>query len=416
MKPSFKQTEVGAIPEDWDVKSLEQVCDPQHPICYGIVQVRAHSDNGIPVLAIKNLNGDYSSNIHRCTPLVEQPYIRSRVCSGDILISIKGTIGRIGLVPSNFKGNISRDLARLRLTTQNVPLFWHQMLQSDWAQRRLQTATVGTTRMELSIAPLKKVLMPQPPFDNQHNIAEALGDADALIESLERLIAKKRDVKQGAMQELLTARRRLPGFTGKWATKTLGEIGDISGSGVDKKCRPNEIPVRLVNYMDAARRDFIYNQDLNHWVTATPAQARRCAVQKGDIFFTPSSETREGIGLAAVAMEDIPNATYSYHIVRLRLRADWDLRFRTYAFKTRDFMSQTETYCDGCGTRYVLSQAKFRKLTISVPADKAEQTAIAAVLSDMDAELAALEAKLSKARAIKQGMMQELLTGRIRLK
>ena len=113
-------------------------------------------------------------------------------------------------------------------------------------------------------------------------------------------------------------------------------------------------------------------------------------------------------------MEDVPNAAYSYHVVRLRLKEDWDLLFRTYAFKTREFLGQAETLCDGSGTRYVISLSKFRNITIGVPEPK-EQAAIADVLWAMDKEIALLEARLSKARQIKQGMMQELLTGRIRL-
>jgi type I restriction enzyme S subunit len=102
-------------------------------------------------------------------------------------------------------------------------------------------------------------------------------------------------------------------------------------------------------------------------VTAQPPQAKRCAVQKGDVFFTPTSETRDDIGLSAVAMEDIPDAAYSYHVARLRLREPWDLCFRTYAFKTRAFLDQAETFCDGNGTRYVISQGKFRSMIVQVP-------------------------------------------------
>ena len=211
-----------------------------------------------------------------------------------------------------------------------------------------------------------------------------------------------------------TGQTRLPGFHGEWDVKRLGDIGDICGSGVDKKSRPDEVPVRLVNYMDVYRRSFIYSADLDHSVTAQPHHARRCAVLKGDVFFTPSSETRDDIANSAIAMEDIVDAAYSYHVVRLRLSEPWDLRFRTYAFKTRAFLRQAETVCDGGGTRYVISLGKFRNLIVSVP-PVPEQTAIAEVLWEMDVELAGLEQRGDKTRALKQAMMQELLTGRTRL-
>jgi type I restriction enzyme S subunit len=121
------------------------------------------------------------------------------------------------------------------------------------------------------------------------------------------------------------------------------------------------------------------------------------------------------IAASAVAMEDIPDACYSYHVVRLRIEDDWDISFRAYAFKTQDFLDQASRTSEGSGVRYVITQGKFRQLTIRYPSDKAEQTAIAAVLSDMDAELAALEARRDKTRNLKQAMMQELLTGKTRL-
>jgi type I restriction enzyme S subunit len=262
---------------------------------------------------------------------------------------------------------------------------------------------------------LNKQIAVPPTVTEQNSIASSLSDVDALIISLEKLIAKKRAIKQGAMQELLTGKRRLPGFSGKWETKKLGEIGEITGAGIDKKSRPNEVPVKLVNYLDVFRKDFIYSKDLNHWVTAPTAQAQRCAVKKGDVFFTPSSEMRWDIGISAVAMEDIPDAGYSYHVDRLRLFDDWDLAFRTYIFKTKNFLDQAETICEGSGKRYVISLTKFRELTVKYSVNKTEQTAIANILSDMDTEINSLEQKRDKYIMLKQGMMQVLLTGKVRL-
>lgn len=311
--------------------------------------------------------------------------------------------------------NLTQGTARISPNLRkicSVYLVW--ALRSARSLRQADLEAKGTTFQEITLADLRRIVISIPPVAEQEAIAEALSDADALIESLEQLIAKKRHLKQGAMQELLTGKRRLPGFSGEWEIKRLGDIGEIAGAGVDKKIRPDEVPVRLVNYMDAYQKDFIYATDLDHWVTAPSHKARRCSVQKGDVFFTPSSETRDDIANSAVAMEDISDASYSYHVVRLRLREPWDLRFRAYAFKTREFFDQAETLCDGSGTRYVISMGKFRNITIMVPSP-AEQTAIATVLSDMDSEITGLEAKLAKARQIKQGIMHNLLTGRIRL-
>ena len=114
-------------------------------------------------------------------------------------------------------------------------------------------------------------------------------------------------------------------------------------------------------------------------------------------------------------MEDIPDAAYSYHVVRFRLAEDWDLLFRAYAFKSHEFLNHAARACEGSGVRYVITQGRFRQLSVRFPPSKQEQALIGEVLSDMDAELVVLEQRLAKTRALKQGMMQELLTGRIRL-
>jgi type I restriction enzyme S subunit len=229
LKPGYKQTDVGVIPTEWEVQSLQEIAHPKRPICYGIVQVGPFTRNGIPVLAIKNLNTDYFTNVHRSSPKIEAPYARSRVSPDDVLMSVKGTTGRVGIVPQHFDGNISRDIARLSLADEDVPEFWLQMLQSENAQRKLGVATVGTTRMELSIGILKQVRMPRPPGEEQRAIAAALSDVDALLAKLDALIVKKRDLKQAAMHQLLTGQTRLPGFGGVWEVKTLGDLFSFNG-------------------------------------------------------------------------------------------------------------------------------------------------------------------------------------------
>ena len=204
-------------------------------------------------------------------------------------------------------------------------------------------------------------------------------------------------------------------FSGEWETKQLGEIGDISGAGVDKKVNSNEVPVTLVNYLDVYNKTFLYAKDLTHEVSARLEQVRNCAVEGGDIFFTPSSEVREDIGCSAVAMESIPDGVYSYHIVRLRLKTNWDLRFRAYIFDTKEFLDQASKQCEGSGTRYVINLPKFRSMVVRFPPSVKEQRAIAGVLSDVDGLIDSLDALIAKKRAIKQAVMQQLLAGKTRL-
>jgi type I restriction enzyme S subunit len=415
VKPGYRQTELGEIPEDWEVSPLDQFTSL---ISYGFTNPMPTSESGVYMITAKDINyGRIQWDTARCT--TEEAYrtlltAKSRPRKGDLLLTKDGTLGRLAMV-DNRTVCINQSVAILRPNTKAVSQFLKALLESPPYQRRMLEDAGGSTIKHIYITIVNRMPVGVPPTKGeQEAIAGVLNDADALIESLGHVLAKERQVKQGTIQDLLTGKKRLPGFSEEWEVKRLGDVGAITGSGVDKKSRPDEVPVRLVNYMDAYRKDFIHSTDLDHWVTAPAHQARRCAVQKGDVFFTPSSETRDDIANSAVAMEDIPDASYSYHLVRLRLREPWDLHFRAYAFKTRAFFSQAETLCDGNGTRYVISLPKFRSISVKVP-PLPEQAAIAGILSNMDAAIAAVEAKLAKACALKQGMVQELLTGRIRL-
>ena len=357
----------------------------------------------------------YSEEVFRTAPSRAQRILRN----GDVLMStvrpnLMAHLFFDGQVP---KAVCSTGFAVLRAKhDSSVPYFLFSQLFSEGVNDQIDKILSGSNYPAINSRDVKLIEIPCPPqVSEQRAIAEALSDVDGLINALEALLAKKRAIKQATMQQLLTGKTRLPGFSGAWETKRLGEIGDISGVGVDKKVNSNEEPVRLVNYLDVYNKTFLYSKDLTHQVSARPDQVRRCAVEKGDIFFTPSSEVPDDIGCSAVAMEDIRDGVYSYHIVRLRLKIDSDIFFRAYIFNTKEFLDQASRQCDGSGTRYVISLPKFRAMTVQFPPTIEEQRAIAAVLSDMDAEISALEQRRDKTIAIKRGMMQQLLTGRVRL-
>jgi type I restriction enzyme S subunit len=326
------------------------------------------------------------------------------------LFAIAGaTIGKCAMVSKKvIPANTNQALAILRLKLQINKFYVFHGLKSSYMLKYVIDNIAGGAQPNLNLEQIGNFKIPLPPLHEQTAIANALSDMDVLISQTEKLIEKKKAIKQGAMQELLKPKEG-------WVTKTLGEIGLISGAGVDKKIKANENAVRLLNYMDVYKRDFIYSKELNHWVSAPANKLYHCSVKQGDVFFTPSSETRTDIGLAAVAMEDISDAVYSYHVMRFRLLQDWDLKFRGYIFQTKNFLDQTEKMCEGGGKRYVLTMPKFRALLITYPESTIEQKKISSKLWDMDQELILLTTKLTKLKQQKQGMMQALLTGKIRL-
>lgn len=396
----YKQTEVGLIPSDWEVKLLEEVSEFSN----GKAHEQAIDENGDFVVVnskfISTAGVVYKNSNQAIFPLKK----------GDITMVMSDipngkALAKCYLIEKDNKYTLNQRICSIKTEIcDNIFLYFILNRNKYFLSFDSGSGQTNLRRKEVLDCPLA---LP-PTKAEQTAIATALSDADALISSLEKLIAKKRMIKQGAMQQLLQQKEG-------WLNKSLGEIGEITGAGVDKLIVEGETPVRLVNYMDVFNRDFIFSKELNHWVTAPSHKANKCSVKQGDIFFTPSSEIRYDIAVSAVAMEDISDAVYSYHLVRLRLFEDWDLHFRTYIFKTEYFLGQAEQVCEGSGKRYVITLPKFRSLKIFYPPTKEEQTQIATILSDMDAEIAALETKLEKYRKVKMGMMQNLLTGKIRL-
>ena len=210
----FQDSPLGRIPSQWDVLCLESVNETSSPICYGIVQAMEFVPDGVPVLTIRDLLGDFATGLHRTAMSIDATYARSRVRPGDVLISIKGTIGRVALVPPHYQGNISRDLARVRPNDRLQGTFLVHLLRSVRGQRKLERAQVGTTRADLSIAPLKLLRFAFPLPNEQQRIARVLDEHDALIRVHEVECDKIRKLKSGLMADLLSGRVRVPAGIG----------------------------------------------------------------------------------------------------------------------------------------------------------------------------------------------------------
>ena len=259
----------------------------------------------------------------------------------------------------------------------------------------------------LNQAILGRVQIPYAPFPEQRAIAAALSDMDALLDGLTRLIAKKRDLKQAAMQQLLTGQTRLPGFEGEWAASTIGAEFDVQlGKMLDAERNSGQPKPFIGNR--AVQWNRIDVGDLQS-VPMSRADIGRYRLQRGDLLVCEGGE----VGRAAIWDAPIDECYFQKALHRLR-----PLR----GFNTRLMAAILRYWADrGILSNYVtqtsiahLPREKFIEIPLLVPSP-AEQTAIATVLSDMDAELFALEARRDKTRNLKQAMMQELLTGRTRL-
>jgi type I restriction enzyme S subunit len=411
VETKFKETEIGLVPWDWEVKPLSKIGTFKKG--KGIRKNEVQTD-GIPCIRYGELYTHHNEYIKIIGSYISSEVAKKsqKIDNGDILFAGSGEtkeeIGRCAAFIQDIEAYAGGDVVIMTPVNCNS-LFLGFILNSSIASVQKAKSGQGDAVVHLYPRDIAKILIPIPKTKTEQTaIANALSDVDGYIESLEKLIAKKQKIKQGAMQQLLKPKPH-------WVMRSLGEIGEIIGAGVDKEIKENESPVRLVNYMDVFKRDFIYSNDLNHWVTAPQSKIQKYAVKQGDIFFTPSSEMRFDIAISAVAMENIQDAVHSYHLIKLRLFQDWDLKFRAYIFKTNYFLHQAEQICEGSGKRYVITLPKFRNLKIYYPANKDEQKKIAQTLTDIDSEITNLNQKLTKAKHLKQGMMQQLLTGKIRL-
>lgn len=289
-----------------------------------------------------------------------------------------------------------------------------QYILSGPGRKQVVNAMAGNAITRLTLAKIKALRVPLPSVDEQRAITSALSDTDDLITSLESLLAKKRDIKQAVMQRLLTGRNRLPGFEGDWEMVPIGSLGTIYG-GLSGKSKSDfdTGEARYIRFLDVVS-NVEAGRGLLPKVNVGPIESQN-SVARGDLLFNGSSETPDELALCAVAGE-VPNRTYLNSFcfgLRPDSERDDSPLFLAYLFRSSVGRQRITALAQG-STRYNIAKSRFRKLMVPCPAPD-EQHAIAAVLSDIDTEIEALESRLEKTRDIKVGMMQELLTGRTRL-
>jgi type I restriction enzyme S subunit len=265
-----------------------------------------------------------------------------------------------------------------------------------------------------------KVALP-PTIAEQEAIAEALSDADALIESLEQLIAKKRHLKQGAMQQLLTGKKCLMGFSGEWKVKALGALFNFSGGFTASRDQLSTEGYCYLHYGDihTSNKTFVDVRSEYQNIPKLNIPLKKVSsvsiLDDGDVVFVDASEDDEGTSKHVVISnpDRIPFISGLHTIVARSKTNELEHQYRRYCFQTSAVKSQFRFFAVGTKVSGI-SKTNIVKVMLPVPSVP-EQTAIAAILGDMDVEIVALETKLAKTRQLKQGMMQELLTGRIRL-
>jgi type I restriction enzyme S subunit len=381
----YKRTEVGVIPEDWEVEQLQQLC--RSPITYGIVQCGAHVQDGVPYIRVSDMNSDKLNidEMLRTDPKIAASFARSKVEEGDIVYALRGKLGEVRIVDSVVAGaNLTQGTARISPNKgiYNNYLLW--TMRSPQSVRQALKEAKGSTFVEITLADLKRIEIPVPDRTEQTAIATALSDVDALINELEQLVAKKQAIKTATMQQLLTGRTRLPQFA-------LREDGTPKGY---KASELGEIPEdwEVVKLGDIGQTIIGLTYSPNDVASFGTLVLRSSNVQ------------------CALIDKSIEGSAFGAFMSVFRTHSS---NFVFYQFQSDLIQIQINERMGA--TINQITNTDMSEFMISQPFDGKEQAAIASILSDMDSDISNLQQRLSKARQIKQGMMQQLLTGRIRL-
>ena len=390
IRPGYKQTEVGVIPEDWDVARIVHVAS----ITTGSRNTQDRIDSGVYPFFVR------SQTVER---------INSYSFDGEAVLTAGDGVGT-GKIFHYINGKFDLHQRVYQISNFSPRLngfFFYYYFASKFFDRIMSMtakSSVDSVRREM----IADMQMPLPPPDEQRAIAAALADADGLIAALEGMIAKKRDLKQAAMQHLLTGKTRLPGFLEEWEVKRLGDLADLISGGTPKSsipeywdgdiqwCTPTDITGTSGKFLLRTDRTISEEGLKKSAATLLPAGALLLC-------------TRATLGEVKIATTEVcTNQGFKSLVCHSNVSND----FMYYKLLT---MKQAMVDKSSGSTFLEISKRDLAALATEMPPTLAEQSAIAEVLSDMDADLAALEAQAAKARAVKQGMMQELLTGRVRL-
>jgi type I restriction enzyme, S subunit len=403
LKDGYKQTEVGVIPENWEIKRLKHI-SPSQSVGL-VINPSSYFDSAgsVPMLVGSHINenGIDWESANRISDFSNNLLPSSRLAAGDLVTVRVGDPGLTAVVPSELDGCNCASMMIVRQHRSFVSRWLCYVMNSPFGRSQIEHVQYGTAQKQFNISDAIDFSYPVPPLPEQEAIAHTLSDIDALIESLDRLLTKKRQIKQGAMQELLRSKDG-------WVEKKMSEIAEIRSGGTPSTsrhefwdgdilwCTPTDITALkgykyLVNTLRLITLQGLNSSSaemipMNSVVMTSRATIGECAINRVPI------STNQGFK-NFIPFDGI------------------DVEFLYYSLQT-----QKQKFISLCGgsTFLEIGKNQLSEFLIELPL-LPEQIEIANILSDMDAEIGSIESKLTKTRQLKQGMMHELLTGRIRL-
>ena len=404
--PGYKQTEMGVIPVDWSIEKLNDISIISRLAGAEYTSFWEETYDG-EIIALRGFNIGRGRIIEKDLVCISNELSlklkRSRLCKGDVVYPCVGSIGNAVVIMEDDKYHIQQNIARITPNPENISSkYLANYLMSFLGEREVSRFNASSSQPSVLVGSLRQYRIPLPPIlAEQEAISQALTDTDALIESLEQLIAKKRQIKQGAMQELLTGKRRLPGFSGEWEVKPFGDIAQLRKDRIDpRKTGGHEFCIELEHIEQETGC-------LIGYTMTGEGSSLKSVFKKEDVLF---GKLRAYLRKYWLADREGVCSTEMWVLV-----AKQSLVIPQFLLQLVKEDKFVEAASSAYGTHMPRSDWNVvKKYEVHLPPLE-EQTSIATILSDMDAEITSLEEKLVKTRQIKQGMMQELLTGRIRL-
>jgi type I restriction enzyme, S subunit len=425
----------------WTTEILGRLVPTDRPICYGVLKPGPFEDDGIRLVRIVDLLGDVisRSGLYRISTTLDQEFKRSRLRGGEILLSIQGTIGRVAIVPQDLGGaNISRTIARIDVVDSMSSHFLRHWMCSSAGQRQLNDIVSGTTRDSLNIGALRNVRVPIPPRREQQEVAEILDTVDDVIRSTERLLAKLEQLKQGLLHDLLTRGinengelrdpRRRPDLFHQTSsgivptTWRITELGAIIHDAVDGPFGSNlksehYVPdpgVRVVRLQNIGV-GFFDDRDKAYVSAAHAASLTRHAVGAGDLLVASLGDDNHPFARSCVYPNNASDGIVKADCFRLRLVPSMALsKYVMHVLNCGSTRKALPGLAQGV-TRDRVNLASLRRFALALPTIE-EQALIVDVLERHEAALKRASGSLVKLRILKAGLMDDLLTGRVRVK
>ncbi len=412
MMSGYKQTEVGVIPAGWKVWRLKDCCLKLNVSFVGICEPFYTQESvGVLMLRTGNLRGDRII-LDDCKFVTREFHSRnkkSQVKTGDILIARHGNSGNAVLVPPEIDDVNALSIVILRTNEAILEKrFASYCINSDQVRSQAIGMLAGSTQVVINTREVEKLQLPVPPLPEQRSITEVLCDIDELISRLDKLIAKKRNLKQAVVQQLLTCQTRLPGFSGKWEVTCLNKIVQKSAGfwGAENRGPRHQNHVQVIRAGDISPHGELTATAPRYFSDHEYSKAN---CRAGDVVMTCSGS------VGKVWWCDGSSEVVASNFVRI-LRPNplqVDGRFLSELLRSAS-TQRLMTEHIATGVLANLGASFFNKNWVALP-PLIEQRAIASILSEMDEALSALERRREKTRALKKGMMQELLTGKTRL-